>query len=342
MAYDSKNVCTALAMLGAGAMLAHGCAMSLAEEDDVARAESSLRVSTAPPWCNGYGGSTPYVYASSSAYSLWNVENADDPSDGWVIESAPDAAIVENFDSYAHGTDITSLMPNVQVTSGTLVASTNGSHQRAYVDVPTAQGEQLRAIVKSRSSTQRWRRFGKMTTEARFIVSHVVESQDNPHVALMARYNTSYDSYFASLRFEKVNGSGAQRRIYVYVQRKLCGKYGFFGGASAKKYLDIDRNGNSLAVPSPHFTNGTPQTFTVRFTYDPAAVGQELKVYVNWLGQTAFNLEYGWSHPIATFGAGSLGLGGYDPVPTSGLLEAGVGGVRADHIRFHLDDLKLY
>jgi hypothetical protein len=186
-----------------------------------------------------------------------------------------------------------------------------------------------------------------MTTEARVIVQGIDETQTNPIVALMARYNTSYDTYYASLRFELMPGdsTGKQRRLYAYVQRKFCGKYVQFGGgaATSKKYLDRDHLGNALPVPSPNFVDGTSQTFTLRLTYDPASVGRELAFYINWLGQAAFNTEYGWNRPIAEFDAASLGVAPYSPPPTApGILEAGVGGIRSDYSTFYLDDLKLY
>lgn len=336
---------------GTVALWLGGCGVGApSDESQVIAARSEpLSVASPPSWCNGYPGDSPFVYATAPAFSLWNLDNANDASNGYVIDSSPGTAIVENFDSYADNTDITSLMPNVQVTSGLVTAKwiNSGQYKRAFIDVPTAAGEQLRAIFKQRSATDatKWRRFSASTTEAKVIVSGIVEAEDNPHVALMARYNTSYDTYYASLRFEKVPGdaTGQQRRLYAYVQRKLCGKYVQFGGgaSTSKKYLDTDHTGAPLAVPVPNFTDGTAQTFSLRFVFDPTASGHELKFYVNWLGQAAFNTEYGWNRPIADFSA-ALTLSAYSPQPISQVLDAGVGGIRSDFTTFYLDDFKLY
>jgi len=276
------------------------------------------------PWGLTRGDATYAAHYSSSplpSASAWTYS---------VLRDSVPLSIVEDFSSLELGESYTkndlapnSEIPKLQITDGT-ISERNGA---PYVDARTGSNQFRAVIVDQDASTGKRVRYRSYTVKAEVKVvalgdgsaqTGFTNGSSLEQVVLWAGYNTSFDLYAASLRFEKVASN--EFVPHAVIKRKICGHY----------------DAGTL-VQLTHLAPWTPgKEYELKLKLD----GTSISFWAREVGSVS------WGSPV-TRTLASMGTAHYAKDTggnylASGVLLPGTGGIRADEAELELGRLEMY
>jgi hypothetical protein len=207
-------------------------------------------------------------------------------------------------------------VPEIDVTSGTLMSRTNSSGERGWTD-----SYNFRMIADSGADADgRKISWNDMKIKARFNPKAWMETKDDwQGIHLFVRYQTEYDLYVVSLRKD---GS-------IFIKTKQCGTYIKIASHMAKK-LAGEKLVNLAVV---HSTPGEPDysELPLNSWYDLEFTVQGKVATFSINGVKQFNLT--------RYNGGNVDLS--QPFDTSKplyVIPGGTGGIRVDYTETYIDD----